>query len=129
MIKERLDSVTALRGRVASVPEHSVKDTLREIRRRLPGGEAPSLSLVSAFDASDAEKPEILAWFDSLKLPADTVQVYWPYDAEGVSMALKDFFQTYDDLWFPSADDVWVIGPGGRYLLELHHEERFSLWE
>ncbi len=75
----------------------------------------------------DAEPQEVRDWLHALPIAADTeVVVLWPSESRGISLRFERFVVAYDDLWRPSADDVWVGQRSGAWLLELDHEEVFS---
>ena len=90
---------------------------------------AGGLRRVVERDFSDVTDPiEAKSWFYSLDLAERDVTVYWIASREGMQIGLNDFIQHYDDLWYPSSDDVWVTNEKQEWLLELNHEEVFALY-
>ena len=53
----------------------------------------------------------------------------WPWNREAIEVAARDFIQHYDDLWYPSSDDVWITNDRTDWLIELNHEEMARLWK
>ncbi|GGN99581.1 hypothetical protein GCM10010112_93550 [Actinoplanes lobatus] len=75
---------------------------------------------------SDRTDDEVRAWLRSLPVDADSViRIDWARDGIGAELPFSVFAQHFDDLWYPSSDDVVVLTPDGA-LLYLDHEERFS---
>ncbi|MFZ5892411.1 MAG: hypothetical protein ACOY0T_15230 [Myxococcota bacterium] len=72
----------------------------------------------------DHEPHEVRQWLRELPIAAAAkVFILWPALRSGISASYVGFVEAYDDLWFPSSDDVWVQPPSGDWLLELDHEE------
>jgi len=53
----------------------------------------------------------------------------WPWDRVGCELDSHEFVQHYDDLWYPSSDDMWIGWKGSELLIQLNHEEVAELWE
>ena len=69
-------------------------------------------------------KPEdVRQLLHSLPIRDQFVDVVWPPERTGARMRFADFVEHYDDLWFPSQDDVWIMGSRRDWLLQLGHEE------
>jgi hypothetical protein len=47
----------------------------------------------------------------------------WPYEAFAVELALADFADSFDVLWYPASDDVWLLSLRHRHFVTLNHEE------
>ena len=81
------------------------------------------------FDTSDEDRARIIEWLLQLPLSGEQrVLVFWPQYLAGVGMRFGDFARHYDNLWFPSADDLFVTDDRGSWLLRLDHEEIFALY-
>lgn len=73
-----------------------------------------------------AADEEVRSWLHSLPVEAESlVRVDWTRDGVGVEVPFSVFVRYFDDLWYPSSDDVVVVFPDGAVLF-LDHEERFS---
>ncbi len=71
-----------------------------------------------------AEPDEVKEFLFSLEVPNDeAVWLIWLVDGAGISILFRDVVQYYDDLWYPSSDDVWVVEESLSWLLEFDHEE------
>ncbi|MET1009316.1 MAG: hypothetical protein ABWY96_04590 [Gaiellaceae bacterium] len=53
----------------------------------------------------------------------ETVCALWPFDAFALEIALADFADHFDDLWYPASDDVWLLSLDHRRFLTINHEE------
>jgi hypothetical protein len=56
------------------------------------------------------------------------VTVAWPAEATAMRMRFDQFADHFDDLWYPSQDDVVVVAErvGAVEILLLDHEEKFA---
>ncbi len=83
----------------------------------------------ATLDAEDSEPEEVRAWLSGVGVPPDAeVIVLWPFDRVGTRMAYQSFVDNYDDLWYPSSDDVVVYRETGDELnvIVLDHEEELA---
>ena len=62
-------------------------------------------------------------------LPESQVKVYWDATRDGILITYKLFIKYYDDLWYPSSDDVWIFDDGLEWLLEISHEEEIAFYK
>lgn len=98
------------------------------IARRAVTGRSHRLTIVRSLADDDLE--EMRAWLRSLPVPADEpVIVLWPDMRSGIFTTFGGFVNAFDDLWFPSSDDVWIMSARSRLLMELDHEEVFRCFE
>jgi hypothetical protein len=126
VIEYRLPRIEALRGRYRPLDRAEVTADVQHIRRLLPPvGDA--MEAIDQRDFSDADESEAIAWLSELGI-GGAVRVLWPAWKDGVSMAFADFASNYSDLWYPDSDNVWVVPDGIDWVLELFHEEVFSLY-
>lgn len=56
------------------------------------------------------------------------VRLLWPAHRFGIETSWSDFVADHEKLWLRSSDDVWVVPLDLSWLLEMDHEERFSVW-
>jgi hypothetical protein len=71
-------------------------------------------------DAADATRARLKEHAGEL---GERVCVLWPLDAFAVEMALADFADHFDELWFPASDDVWLLSLHHRRFVTLNREE------
>lgn len=89
------------------------------VRSRFPSG-------ASVFERTlaDDTPSQVRCWLRSLPVDqTDEVAILWASNGFGVRVRFGGFVDVYDDLWYPSSDDVWVVPLRGEWLLELTHEE------
>lgn len=77
-------------------------------------------------DVADLAPNEVRQWLSMLSDAASSVLVVWPANRVAAEMPFATVIDKYDDLWYPSTDDVLVMWPDGQLLL-MDHEERFCL--
>jgi hypothetical protein len=53
----------------------------------------------------------------------DRVCALWPFESFAVEIALADFADHFEELWYPASDDVWLLSLHHRRFLTLSHEE------
>lgn len=53
----------------------------------------------------------------------ERVCALWPFESFAVEIALADFAEHLDELWFPASDDVWLLSLHHRRFVTLNHEE------
>lgn len=95
----------------------------REQLRRIAVTPArPSQAIVRA-DIARASPDQVRAVLFGLPIGDDWVEVVWPYERAGVRMRFRDFVRYYDDLWYPSSDDLLITNGTKTWLLEVNHEE------
>jgi hypothetical protein len=123
----RFDVLRRANVPLAPVPEGAVAIEVEEIRRHVL---EPGLIATRTLDASDKDRDVVIDWLKNLPVPLDErVLVLWPHYRAGIQVAYGVFSDYYDDLWFPSADDLWVVGSMRSWLLQLDHEESFAYFE
>ena len=47
----------------------------------------------------------------------------WPFETFAAEIALHDFAEHFDVLWYPASDDVWLLSLHHRRFVMLNHEE------
>jgi hypothetical protein len=53
----------------------------------------------------------------------ERVLALWYWDVVAAFLNYRDFVEYFDDLWLPSAEDLWLVGGRERAFLTLNHEE------
>ena len=48
----------------------------------------------------------------------------WPFEATLVEIGREDLLSNFDELWFPSNDDLWILSTSAPTFVLLDHEER-----
>jgi hypothetical protein len=77
------------------------------------------------FDTSTENSSEIRQWLGKVEMHG-VAAVVWIGLKDGIRIAFKDFICFYDDLWFPSSDDVLLMSQDGNTSVMLSHEELFT---
>jgi hypothetical protein len=95
----------------------------REQLRRIAAGRPPLSQAIVRVDISRAGPDEVRATLSGLPIGDDWVEVVWPFERAGVRMRFRDFVRYYDDLWYPSSDDLLITNSTKTWLLEVNHEE------
>ncbi len=71
-------------------------------------------------DAPDATRARLRSFAAEL---GGRVCALWPFEAFAVEIALDDFAEHFDELWYPASDDVWLLSLHHRRFVTLNHEE------
>jgi len=129
MLIERLITIPGLSERFEILPKSQVRADLRALRSLLADLDARSHGEVRHFDGRDADLQAMSHWLAAQDLDNEPAIVYWPYDHEAAIMNINDFIKNFDDLWYPSADDVIVLPDSGTHVLFIDHEEYMNLYE
>jgi hypothetical protein len=128
MIECRLSSIERLKGKYQVLPKVEVMSEIADIKSLMFPGDR-RVSKISEINIIGKDKLEVTAWLQSLELQEREVKIYWVANQEAIQMSFEDLVSNYDELWYPAADDVWVIDREKPWILELHHEEIFSFYE
>jgi hypothetical protein len=120
--------VPKLQGEYVFLDAVLVRKVYNDIFSRFYTGEGnlkPHLQALSKqMNIEYAEPDEVKEFLSSLEITNDeAVRLIWRADEAGISIIFRDFVQYYDDLWYPSSDDVWVVEESLSWLLEFDHEE------
>lgn len=126
-VDQKLEALRRANVVFSLMPQAAASLEIDGARQRLM---TPHMPPTHVLDTSNEGPATVTRWLHQLPLrDAIGVFVLWPHYTAGIEMNYRDFNDHYDDLWFPSADDVWVIDKGKSWLLQLDHEEMFSLFE
>jgi hypothetical protein len=88
-----------------------------------------SRTLVSKVNIWPLKGDEVKALLNSYVADdQECVYVLWLWLRCGVSMGFASFAANYDDLWYPSRDDVWVANTSLTWCIEITHEEELLLF-
>lgn len=80
-------------------------------------------------DAANMEPAEVRSWLSSLGLDRQEVEIVWLNDRDGARMGIDLFIMHYDELWYPSSDDIMISNATLSWILTIDHEEMFTLWK
>jgi hypothetical protein len=70
----------------------------------------------------------VAKWLDHV-IPNDDNELMLIWDRRtAVRVPRVLFVRRWDDFWYPSSDDLSVIGADGRWHLEMHHHGSFEFW-
>jgi hypothetical protein len=77
------------------------------------------------FDISNATEEQVRAiFYQNAPLSIDTeVYAVWPSNRVAIKLSYALFVEQYENLWFPSRDDVWITVETCDWLIEISHEE------
>jgi hypothetical protein len=129
MIEQRLSQLPQLASKYKLLPASKVIDDIKSLID-LINSDQNLIHSSQAKDVSDIDsKAEVLDWFQTLGIQDHEVDVYWISSQEGIHIEYANFVLSYDDLWYPGADDVWVTDSARTWVLELNHEEIFSFYQ
>ena len=124
-LRERIAEIDDLRLRYdeIAIEADSVKEATKSIL-------AQKVELVkeAALVASSHEPETVRRWLGELPIKEEVVYIYFVSDKQGIRLSFNLFIKHYDDLWFPSSDDVWITNKSLSWLLELDHEEVFTYY-
>jgi hypothetical protein len=80
-------------------------------------------------DISDLDTQEVRSLLLSKRKGVEEVFMVWPSERYGARTNYGTFVKHYDDLWYPSMDDLWVTNTTVDWVIELNHEETLTLCE
>lgn len=123
----RLSEVDSLKGKYALLLTAKAEISINEIINLIIY-ENPIILKTQEVDFSDTTKEKVLSWLKNLPISKKIVYLYWVSPREGIKLNFDDFAANYDELWYPSTDDVLVVDIDRRWIIVLNHEEIFSLY-
>ncbi|MGE0870225.1 MAG: hypothetical protein AB7P03_16795 [Kofleriaceae bacterium] len=119
-MRERVCAIAALTGKYAELSDEEVA----AISRRVRGGRC-----IECYALDELDPDHVRAVLRNSGLADDQlVSIVWASDRFGISLRFDLFVAWFDDLWFPSSDDV-IIAVDGRLRLLLDHEEQLSVMD
>src|SRR5262249_23176674 len=80
------------------------------------------------FDAQEIDTAAVVDWLRAQGIGDEPVKVYWLSDREGISIRLNDFLEFFDELWFPSSDDIVVESQSKMFVIGIDDEEQVQLF-
>ncbi|MGE0549545.1 MAG: hypothetical protein AB7R00_20935 [Kofleriaceae bacterium] len=117
-----------LRARVAAIPALAGKyaelsvDELEALGRR-----AIAASCVACHALENLDNEGVRAVLRSSSIAGEQlVAIVWASYRFGITLPFELFAAWFDDLWFPSAEDV-IVAVDGEVRLILDHEEQLSV--
>jgi hypothetical protein len=84
---------------------------------------------VHEIDISLFGKSEIQSFLQTLPFKNESIIALWFFESFGVQMPRDIFYKYFDELWYPSSDDIWVFDLQEEYYLEISHEEKIILYK
>jgi hypothetical protein len=127
MIQERLTTIQELEGKFRLLPQQEASSSIEYLLKMLTPDFMSSHKIMEE-DFSSSDPSNIYQWLVNLGINDTQLYVYWVTNIEGIEIALKDFMQFYDELWYPGADDILVTNQSKQWILNLHHEEVFTFF-
>ena len=126
----RFDDVPGLAERVHPLAVEAVGDFVEAVTRewRAIKQAEPAAWWIHTFNISDATTAGVRAILES-NGPADAgrVRLVWPFDRFVAEMEGHDVIRFYDELWYPSRDDLLVVRSDHQMFVEFNHEEMLTI--
>jgi len=121
----RLEANPTLREAMVVVDDSKVQKLLTEITRR-------SWTEVLESDIAGSSFDDVITQVEHAELTNDQrVYVLWerPKPQQGIVIPFSLFKEGWDDLWYPSSDDVVVVDEQISVIIRFSHEERLSIYQ
>jgi hypothetical protein len=123
----------AVTQRIASLPSVEASATIldvEEVTAFINGVDMIRSTgrLVEQNDISHTDRDAVQSLLSSWLAQSERCTVVWPWDRVGCELDSNEFIAHYDDLWYPSSDDMWIGWKGSELLIQLNHEEVAELW-
>jgi len=125
-VMKRFEHVPGLADRLQPLKDEASRQLLEaalsqwaDIKRQEPADWR-----IRAFEISDSSPSDVRRVLESTGLVnAGRVTVVWPFDGFAATSDGVDVVRFYDDLWYPSRDDVLIVLPSHDMFVEFNHEE------
>jgi hypothetical protein len=124
LMAQWLAAVPSLKESARMLEEPEVESFLGRVEETRSRGRVSQICDVADFDRQDVQQL-LRGW--GLQ-SAERCIALWPWDRAGLELPSETFVQYYDELWYPSRDDVWISDGESDTLIELNHEELVRLW-
>jgi hypothetical protein len=125
MLENRLISLRKMNNKYSLLSLKEVMQEIKQINCTIKENTNSITVTRLAKDIANDDRKEVLEWIHSLNLPLmDHVHAVWLAEREGIIIKLHNFLECYDDLWFPSSDDVLIFPLSVKWMLEFSHEEK-----
>lgn len=110
-----------LKGRLGLSADTSDPETMRTLEQ--------ASQLVIGADA-EAENFDLRAVMESVGLgTAGKVYLHWSIGDEMDELLTQDVTEKFDDIWYPSSNDLLLIEPDVRWVLMIRHFGAVSFWK
>ncbi|HYO54672.1 hypothetical protein [Archangium sp.] len=130
-IQERLETARHLLGSYDILSEKTAQAESAWLITILVHGRSEERYIQQARrDVRDDAPSGVREWLTGLPIgPAEPIIVLWSDSRSGIRATYGGVVAAYDELWYPSSDDVWIRATSGDWLLELCHEEVFRFFK
>ena len=119
MLQKRINSLPTVQARVLTEAEYA-EHADRIIETFFPFSASDS----TCRDITDDSPSDVRRLLTEWGLTAESeVRALWPYEDSGIVISGRQFVEHYDDLWYPSGDDVWIVLRDYTMLIYITHEE------
>lgn len=125
MIEKRLSNINGLSGRFEILADNTTAEMIEFIRELIWQRDPDVKWKLVERDVSPEKTRE---WLRNIPISCAIVYLCWPSYREAVEIKFDDFVNYYDDIWYPMADDVYVISEPRTWILKLDHEEVFYFY-
>lgn len=127
-ITNRLESISELKQKYTICDSIQAQKVCTDIQTKFFSDQEaikPHLQpLTQKKDISEVTSDEVKGYLMSLGIRDDEkIWLIWIPLRAGISILFRDFVEYYDDLWYPSSDDVWLTDTLMSWLIEFDHEE------
>lgn len=128
MIAQRLESIPGLLGRFQWISPEEVQHRMAGLRPILGESIPREYAEVREFDGRDTGVSAIADWLHAQINVDEQVRTIWLADRAGILISLSDFLQFFDQLWYPSSDDMIVESNSNIFVIVIDHEEQVRLF-
>jgi hypothetical protein len=121
IIEERLRGTTLSKTHFLRLSKEQMTE-LHSITRQLVAGHLDPF-VTESFWIASLSQTAVADKMKSLGVRDEIAYVCWCSFGEGIAIQWNLFLAHFDDLWFPSSDDVVISSATRSWVLEITHEE------
>jgi hypothetical protein len=85
------------------------------------------VEIIQEINIADLDQLEIQTFLQTLPFGNERTLVIWVFESFGIQLPFNLFCKYFDELWFPSSDDIWICDTQHLYRVEISHEEKITL--
>lgn len=123
VIRRRIEGIPTIHARILTEAEY--RQHLARVRVKFFPFTASDSRCTDISDAPPSAVRQLMA--DWGLATEGEVYALWPAERCGIALYGAQFVDHYDDLWYPSSDDVWIVPSSYSKLINLTHEEEVCL--
>jgi hypothetical protein len=123
----RLNKIPQLYGLYDFLTKDCVTTELQIIRSEIMGSKSKYQR--KSISISENNPDDVREYLLGLPIGKDIkINLFWVSINAGISLSFYNFVINYDELWYPSSDDVWLTDKDHSFLLCIDHEENISYY-